>query len=130
MRRTGNDINFMFGVQVGSSAAIQFQHLFVITADNEQSRCTYIRQTVARHVGTATARNDGSDIVCIVMMDSSGGNQRRGSAGAGAEQADLQMPQFGLGAHPAYCVGEPRRQQVDVEHVWPMGRLIIRQQVE
>ena len=59
-----------------------------------------------------------------------GGPQGGRGPGAGAEVADRQVADVGLGAQPAGDVGEPAGEQVDVEHVGPVALLVGGEQVE
>jgi hypothetical protein len=84
MRRSGHDIEAFFALQQTQRVAIKIENVMVQPSDNQQRRRLDVSKSLSGEVGAASARDDSSDRSWFVRR----GDERRGGARAGPEQAN------------------------------------------
>ena len=104
--------------EVRQRLAVEVEDDGVVAADDEQGRCAHCGQAWHR---PGPGRPPRDTTAATSLRRFGGGPQRGRRAGAGAEVADRQPRRRGLRAHPRGHVDQPPGQQVDVEHVGPIG---------
>lgn len=98
---------------------VELDHHRVMPPDDEQRRRAHSPECISCEIGSASSRNHGLHrLGCRSSGDQSSGGPR-----AGAEQADVQVPQLLLFPSPAQRSEDPLSQQRYVE-AHPSGRLI------
>jgi len=60
--RTLDDVKVLLATEFLEGIAIEFEHLRVVPADDEQGRCLNLVKHLGRHVDATAARDDGVDI--------------------------------------------------------------------
>ncbi len=96
VRSSGNDLQFLFALQVRHGLAVQIDHYGIGASDDQERRGFDASERIAGQVRTSAARNDG-----IHQMRQLGrGHQRSGGSCAGAEQTDLEIGDFRMPDQP------------------------------
>ena len=125
--RAGHDRELLLAAQLGERRLVQLDDAVVVSADDEQRRRLDAAQRGrAREVRAPAARHHGHD----VGREACGDLQRRRGTGARAEQSHREVSRARVVAHEAHAVGEPTRQELDLEAPLVVGVLARRQQVE
>ena len=126
VRGAGHDDELFFATQLGERGAIEGQHLDVVAADDQQGRSFYGRERSPGEVGTTATRNDRRDRSLMSRF----GNERCCRTGAGAEIPDRQIASLGMLSDPGGCHQQPSREQLNIENIAPVARLVDGQEVE
>jgi hypothetical protein len=126
VRSAGHDDELLCATQLGERGSIEPQHLHIVAANDQQSRSFDGRQCSPGEVGTAATRNDRRDPSLMCRL----GDKRRRGASAGAEIADRQIAGLGILSDPGGRHQQASREQLNIENIAAVARLLDGQQVE
>src|SRR3984893_13344723 len=90
MRRTGDDHELLFAMELRKGPPVQCDDLDIVAADDQEGRRTDPREGGSGQIGTATTRDDGADQFGTLSRC----HQRRAGARAGAEISDTALPRL------------------------------------
>src|SRR6266478_2336313 len=109
MSSPGNDGELLLAAESFICHAIEFEHLFVVAADDQQGGSFHMRKGCAGQIRTSSARDDRSYIIRALS--------RRHQCGRGActcsEVAELVILGLWILCKPISCANEPAGQQAD-----------------
>jgi hypothetical protein len=126
MRRSGHDIEAFLALQQTQRVAIEVENVMVQPSDNQQRRRLDMSKGLSGKVGAASARDDSSDRSWFVRR----GDERRGGARAGPEQANRKSLDVTRCRRPANGFAHARTEQGDIENVAPILFFTRREEIE
>ena len=87
MARTRNHLQCVGGLEKGGSPGVQFEHINVLRADDQECGTLDISQNVKSQIGTATSRYDGAN----ASRAFNGCFEARCSTSTGTEKAEGKL---------------------------------------
>ncbi len=121
MGGAGHDVETALAFHQPLRVSIEFDHLIIETADDEQCGRLDARQRLSSKVRAPAARDDGRDARFVRR-----GDERGRGAGARAEEADGQIAKVAL-RRPGDRLPYTRAEQRDVEDIAAVVSFFARQ---
>jgi len=122
----GHNDELLCATELGERGAIERQHLDIGAADDQQRRSFYGKERSPSQVRAAATRNDRRDSSLMRRLR----DKRRSRAGAGAEISDREIAGFHIPPRPRRRHQQALREQLNVENIAPVARLLDGQEFE
>jgi hypothetical protein len=126
VRGAGNHRQLRRRLEPLQSELVEAEDVDVGASDDQQGGRPDSRQAIRREIGAAAAGHDGLDAVRLL----SGRDKRRRGTGTGAEVTRAKAREPRLARRPIPDGLEPLREELDVEDIAAIGRLLVAEQVE